>query len=272
MSARPEAASLAGLQACFAAALHDAQGSADSIDPALLGAVRDDGIAPAARLAVYRNNSWAMFAGALERTFPVLARRVGPGYFDGLAAEFRTAHPSRSGDLHWIGSAFPRWIEVRLAGTEYAWLADLARLEWCCEEVLVAADATAIGIDALVAVEPVDLAGLRLRLQPALRCVHSEYPVWSVWRENQPDRSGAQVDTGRGAEHVVVTRADDRAVLHLRPEPEVRFVAALAAGQRLEDAIDSSALPVAQLPHAMAWLFQHSLVAALHRAAPGDAE
>jgi hypothetical protein len=272
VSARPDAASLAGLQACFAAALHDAQGSADSIDPALLGAVRDDGIAPAARLAVYRNNTRAMFAGALERTFPVLARRVGPGYFDGLAAEYRTAHPSRSGDLHWIGSAFPRWIEVRLAGTEYVWLADLARLEWSCEEVLVAADSTAIGVDALAAVAAEGLAGLRLGLHPALRCVHSEHPVWSVWRANQPDGSGAPVDAGQGAEHVVVTRADDRAVLHLRPEPEVRFVAALATGERLEDALDSSTLPLEHLPHALAWLFQHGLVAALLHAAPGDAE
>jgi Putative DNA-binding domain len=270
VSARPEAAALAALQARFAAALRDPQGGTGSIDPALAGAVRDDGIAPAARLAVYRNNARAMFSGALGRTFPVLARRVGPGYFERLASEYRAAHPSRSGDLHWIGSAFPAWLEARLAGTEYAWLADLARLEWACEEVLVAADSAAIGVDALAAVDPGDLADLRVGLQPALRCVHSAYPVWSVWRENQPDGSGARVDPGRGAEHVVVTRADDRAVLHLRPEPEVRFVAALAAGQRLEDALESSTLPVERLAQAMSWLFQQGLVAALHRKIPGD--
>jgi Putative DNA-binding domain len=270
VSARPEAAALAALQARFAAALRDPQGGAGSIDPALAGAVRDDGIAPAARLAVYRNNARAMFSGALGRTFPVLARRVGPGYFERLASEYRAAHPSRSGDLHWIGSAFPAWLEARLAGTEYAWLADLARLEWACEEVLVAADSAAIGVDALAAVDPGDLADLRVGLQPALRCVHSAYPVWSVWRENQPDASGAAVDLGLGAEHVVVTRTGDRPLLHLRPEAEVRFVAALAGGRTLGMALGQSGLPVDGLANALAWLFGHGLVVTLDAGNAGD--
>ena len=272
MNSLPEPTSLARLQARFAATLRSPGDAGASADPALIAEIFDDGLEPAARLNLYRNNARAMFVGALERSFPVILRRVGDGYFQRLAADYRDAHPSRSGDLHWIGENFPAWLAVRLAGTEYAWLADLARLEWACEEVLVAADSDAIPVDALGGVAPEVLPGVRLRLQPALRCVSSPYPVWSVWRENQPDRPAGAVAADRGAEHVVVTRADDRPALHLRPNAEVRFVAALVTGTGLQDALEESSLPVEDLPQVLAWLFQNGLVIAIETPVPGETE
>jgi hypothetical protein len=268
----PEPTHLARLQARFAAALRSPSHGDATADPALIAEICDDGLDPAARLNLYRNNARAMFVGALERSYPVIVRRVGDGYFHRLAAEYRDAHPSRSGDLHWIGESFPAWLAVHLTGTAYAWLADLARLEWACEEVLVAADVPAISIDALGGVTPQALPALRLRLQPTVRCVSSPYPVWSVWRANQPDQPGDAIATDRGAEHVVITRADDRPVLHLRPAAEVRFVAALAAGAGLQDALEDSSLPVEDLPQALAWLFQNGLVVALEAPVPGEKE
>jgi hypothetical protein len=266
----PEPTELARLQARFAAALRISTGAGASADPALLAEIVDDGLEPAARLNLYRNNARAMFTGALERSFPVVARRVGDGYFQQLAAEYRATHPSRSGDLHWIGEHFPAWLARHLAGSEYDWLADLARLEWACEEVLVTADSPAISIEALAQLAPEALAAMRLRLQPALRCVSSPYPVWSVWCANQPDQPGDAVAADRGAEHVVVTCAEDRPVLYLRPEAEVRFVAALAAGVSLQDALEFSSLPVEDLPQALAWLFRHGLVIALDTSIRGE--
>ena len=272
MNSPPEPTNLAALQARFAAALRGPGREGETADPALIAGIVDDGLAPVARLNLYRNNTRAMFVGALERGFPVIARRVGDGYFHRLAAEYRDAHPSRSGDLHCIGGNFPAWLAVRLAGTEYGWLADLARLEWACEEVLVAADVPAISIEALGGVAPEVLPGVRIRLQPALRCVSSAYPVWSVWRANQPDQPGDAIAADRGAEHVVVTRADDRPVLHLRPEAELHFVAALSAGADLQDALENSSLPVESLSQALAWLFQNGLVVALEAPVPGEKE
>jgi len=268
----PEPMHLAQLQARFAAALRGPGHGGATTDPELIAGIVDDGLDPTARLNLYRNNTRAMFVGALERGYPVIVRRVGEGYFHRLAAEYRDAHPSRSGDLHWIGENFPAWLAVRLADTEYAWLADLARLEWACEEVLVAADVPAIAIEALGGVAPEALPGMRLQLQPALRCVSSAYPVWSVWRANQADQPGDAIAADRGAEHVIVTRADDRPLLHLRPEAEVRFVAALSAGAGLQQALENSCLPVDDLPQALAWLFQNGLVVALETPVPGEEE
>jgi len=268
----PEPTNLAELQARFAAALRGPTRDGEAADPALITGIVDDGLEPAARLNLYRNNTRAMFFGALERGYPVIVRRVGDGYFQRLAAEYRDAHPSRSGDLHWIGENFPAWLAVRLAGTEYAWLADLARLEWACEEVLVAADVPAIPIEALGGVAPEVLPEMRLRLQPTLHCVSSAFPVWSVWRANQPDQPGDAIAADRGAEHVVITRTDDRPVLHLRPEAEVRFIAALASGACLQDALETSSSSVEDLPRALAWLFQNGLVVALEAPVPGEEE
>jgi|APFre7841882724_1041349.scaffolds.fasta_scaffold05766_3 hypothetical protein len=271
MTLPPESTGLARLQACFAAALRVSGDGSPGLDPGLIAAIVDDGFAPAARLSLYRNNSRAMFTGALRRSFPVLERRVGEGYFHRLAAEYREAHPSRSGDLHWIGERFPTWLADRLAGTEYAWLADLARLEWACEEVLVAADPSvpALSIAELGGLGPETLAGLRFGLHPALRCVSSRFPIWSVWRANQPDGSGAAIAAETGAEHVVVTRSDDRPALHLRPQNEVRFIAALAEGRPLLAALEIADLPVGDLAAALSWLFQTGLVVAVEASEPG---
>jgi len=58
----------------------------------------------------------------------------------------------------------------------------------------------------------------------------------------------------------------------LRPEAEVRFVAALSAGAGLQDALESSSLPVESLPQALAWLFQNGLVVELEAPVPGEEE
>jgi hypothetical protein len=58
----------------------------------------------------------------------------------------------------------------------------------------------------------------------------------------------------------------------LRPEAEVRFVAALSAGTGLQDALENSSLPVEDLPQALAWLFQNGLVVALEAPARREEE
>jgi hypothetical protein len=268
VTSRPDAPTLADLQARFGAALRSTGADADVAVGALAECIVDDGLAPASRVQVYRNNSRAMFEGALERTYPVLKRRVGEDYFRGLAREYRVDHPSRNGDLHWIGQAFASWLEPRLAGSEYEWLVDLARLEWACEEALVSPRRPALDASQLAEVAPDTLADVGLGLQPSLRVVRSEYPVWSVWRENQPGEPGKPIDLSQGAQHVVVTCGDDGLVLHSLPAQQFGFVAALAAGAPLGDALEASGLDVDRLPGVLAWLFSDGLVVALRE--PGE--
>lgn len=270
MISRPEGTTLAELQGRFAAALRASGDEADAAAALFAQHVDGDGLAPAARVEVYRNNVLAMFEGALERTYPVLRRRVGDGYFRGLARAYRDAHPSRSGDLHWVGSSFPAWLASYLAGGEYAWLADLARLEWACEEAQVAGQSAPLEPAALARVAPDELGDARLVLQASVRLVESAYPVWSVWRENQPDAPGAPVDFSIGPQRVVVACGETGLVLHSVPEDHFRFVAALASGATLGMAVDESGIAIDQLPALLAWLFSAGLVAAVAATSSGD--
>ena len=219
---------------------------------------------PARRVQVYRNNARAMFEGALERTYPVLRRQVGDEQFAALAQGYRAEHPSRSGDLHWVGEKFASWLAPRVAADGRAWLADLARLEWACEEAMVAARLPPLAPAELARVAPETLAEVGLALQPCLRTVSSPFPVWSAWRAGQARMRGRiPVDLALGAQHVVVTCGETGLVLHSLPEDQFLFVAALAGGAPLGSAVESSALDVEALPGMLAWLFGEGLVTAL---------
>ncbi len=270
MHVRPDAPTLAELQGRFASALRAGDAVRDEAVGRLADCIVDDGLAPARRVQVYRNNARAMFEGALERTYPVLRRQVGEDAFREFAREYRAVHPSRSGDLHWVGREFASWLAPRVAGDGSAWLADLARLEWACEESLVAARHEALGAAELGRVAAELLAGVGLDLQPCMRTVASAFPIWSAWRAAQTDSSGESLDPGLGPQHVVVTCGADGLVLHSLPADEFQFVAALGRGEPLGMALESAGLDVEKLPGVLAWLFGEALVTALRIPAMGD--
>jgi hypothetical protein len=259
----PEAATLARLQGRFAAALRESGAEPETAIHQFADCIVDDGLEPARRVQVYRNNARAMFEGALERTYPVLRRQVGDQQFGVLSRSYRAEHPSRSGDLHWVGEEFASWLASRVAGEDRAWLADLARLEWACEEAMVAARLSPLAPAELARVAPETLAEVGLVLQPCLRTVSSPFPVWSAWRAYQVDGAGEPVDLALGAQHVVVTCGDTGLVLHSLPEDRFLFVTALAGGAPLGRAVESAALDVEVLPGMLAWLFGEGLVTAL---------
>jgi hypothetical protein len=259
----PEAATLALLQGRFAAALRDSGPQSEAAIRQLADCIVDDGLEPARRVQVYRNNARAMFVGALERTYPVVRRQAGDEQFSAMARDYRAEHPSRSGDLHWVGMEFPPWLARRVAGSELAWLAELARLEWACEEAMVAPRLPPLAAAELARVSPETLAELGLVLQPCLRTVSSPFPVWSAWRAGQVDGAEDPVDLALGAQHVVVTCDDTGLVLRSLPEDQFRFVAALRGGSALGNALELAALDVEALPGVLAWLFGEGLVTAM---------
>lgn len=256
---RDAPASLKAVQAAFAAALDQPH-----VDSGCAQLFASTGGAPhAARFAVYRNNTRVFFATALERTYPVLRRRVGDEAFAQLAAAYRAAHPSRRGDLHHVGAEFPAWLRQRFADTEYAWLADLARLEWACELAQIAEARPPLALTVLADVPPEQLDGLRLELQPSLQLVESPYPVWTVWQANQGDAAGPAVDLGAGAEHCVVACLDDRPVAYRLTARQFAVVGALRDQRSLGETLTATATDAALLQEVLGWLFAEQLVVAV---------
>jgi hypothetical protein len=223
------------LQRRFAAALF-----ADASEP--LGvAIRPAGVDGGARIDIYRDQLHAVFAHSLALEYPVIERLVGSQYFQRLAFEFQTAHPSRAGDLQHIGAPFAAFLQERYPSSPYGYLADVAALEWALQESMVAPAAQVFDLHALRGVDPADYAQLLFEFHPACRLVSSPYPVLDIWHANQPGRAaGETIDLASGMTRVLVHRAAGGVEFHDLSAPEFALLETLARNSCLDIALQAA--------------------------------
>ena len=165
--------SLRELQHAFAGAIVD--GAAPALEPWI--AAR--GIAPAARLRIYRHANLAIHVDALATSFPALQRLLGEDCFDGLATRHAAYRGNRSGNLQDYGADFAAFVAALPETAPWPWLGDVARLEWLRQEVALAADATPADAAALVAaLADVDHPP---RLRPCVRVLSSVWAALDLW-------------------------------------------------------------------------------------------
>ena len=241
-------ASLRELQQSFAAALRD---------PAVACAVF-----PPANLGVYRNNARVAYREALERKYPVVRRRVGDDYFRQLGLFYRERFPSRSGDLHFYGRDFPAFLDEQHAGSDYAWLSDLARLEWLRVECAIEPELAALDVEALALHSGETLEQLVFGLQPSLRLHTSPFPVFTIWLNNQVENA-PPADQSLASECGMVHVRHDTVFIRALAPPVFSFLSALARGQTLGDAMTRAALDEAALTQALHFVFSEGLVSSL---------
>ena len=225
--------SLRELQLAFTTALLD--GACEALAPWIM----DDGLDAIARINIYRNNLQEVFLKALSLGFPVIQRLVGEDYFRQMGRLFLSRCPSRAGNLHHIGAPFPGFLRDQYDASPYAYLPDIAQLEWACQECLIAPDVAPLDPTPLQTMAAGKLAGLRFDLHPACRLVSSEFPIVRIWRANQDDRDGTEVIDLRqgGADFVVVRRSDAGIELHRLPPADFALLRCLSHGGTLGDAL-----------------------------------
>jgi len=192
-----------------------------------------------ARLEVYRNNARVTFEKTLAATYPVVKRLVGEPCFRGVARELAREFPSRSGDLGWFGAELATLLDICYRDTAFAYLADVARLEWAYGEAEAAADAAPLDLRRLAALDPADYAELRFALHPSVRFVTSRYPVLSIFEANLAE-DVRPVALGAGAEHVLLLRSLGEVRLHGLDTGTFAFARSLADGETLEDAHETA--------------------------------
>jgi hypothetical protein len=197
----------------------------------------------AARLGVYRNNARETFHKTLAVTYPVVQRLVGELCFRGLARSYSTDFPSRSGDLGAYGAELPTLLEIYYRDTAFAYLADVARLEWACVEAETATDSVPFDVLTLAQVTADDCGILRFSFRAPVRLVSSRFPVFSIWEANEGG-DVAPVALSRGAEHVLVTRRHGVRVYRL-DAGTFAFARSLADGESLADAASAGEVAAA---------------------------
>jgi len=204
--------------------------------------VLEDNVLPltrsrAARLEVYRNNARETFRKTLSAIYPVVQRLVGDACFRGIAAHLMREFPSRAGDLGRFGAELATLLDIYYRDTEFAYLADVARLEWACAEVETAADSAPFSLLELASVHEDEHAALRFALRPCVRLVSSRYPILTIWHENQAD-DVATIDFA-GGERVLVARHGSGLRLEALDAGTFAFAQSLADGEPLADALDA---------------------------------
>jgi hypothetical protein len=200
--------SLREIQSAFSAAIR-------SDDAGLLASLVDDGgIASERRIQVYRNNHRLGALATMQATFPVIERLGGADWFRQTAARYQEMHPSRSGDLQYLGEQYPEFLRAELAGTEHCYFADVAALEWAYQLVLTAEHRAPVDVAVLRAVAPQDYERLLFVPRPAVRLVESEFPIFAIWHANQPSApSVPEVRLDAGASRVLLIRRADHVEL-----------------------------------------------------------
>jgi hypothetical protein len=196
---------------------------------------------PARRLAVYQNNVRANFIDSLHSSFPALWRLVGEDYFRQIAGAYHRSHPSRSGDLTHVGRDFPEYVgELHHAG-EYRYLADIARLEWLCQEVLLAAPHPPLDLNRLRLIAPAAYDALRFELHPAVRLYASAYPALRIWEANVTSEAEPElIDLAAGADCLAVARHALELKFYRLGPGEYAFLDALQSGMVFSAALEAA--------------------------------
>lgn len=232
--------SLNELQAAFAAAL-EGEG-----DEALRGRIRPNGLEPARRLDVYRNNTRLTRLEALSGIYPAVRRLLGEEFFAQMAELFGAVYPSRSGDLRRYGQELAEFLQEFPPTSTFGYLPDVARLEWIWHEAFHAPFSAALDERVLaLAVRP-QCAALRFALRPGAGLLRSDYPAARIWEfalgEHGADEPRLDLEGAKAGHTLILRPRLEVLVLELEPA-EWRWLHALDTGAAL-DAADELARSV----------------------------
>lgn len=174
------------LQTRFLHSIAAAPGLAASrgFDAALLRAVDGDARQSSAdRLDVYAQMYWLRLHEALREDYPRVAAILGDERFAAVARAYLARVPSRHPSMRHVGASFADFLAQCRETAPWPFLPDLARLEWARLAVFDAADAPVLGIEEVRAIAAPAWPDVAFRPIPALRILHSPWPVHELWSE-----------------------------------------------------------------------------------------
>ncbi len=233
--------------------------------------LREDGIASAERLAVYRNNVVLSLTAALKDVFPATCRLVDGRFFDYAARNFLRAHPPEEACLGLYGARLPEFLAGFPPAMPLVYLADVARLEWLMHRAAEAPERAPLGPEAMGGTAPEDTPRLRFALKPALGHLESPWPIDRIWRANRAESretaptSEAPIDLAEGGVRLEIDRQGEAVVMRRLAAADLAFRRALGAAEPLEQAAEA-AFEIDEgfdLAAALAGLFRENLVVAV---------
>ena len=210
----PNHTSLAQLQQAFCRLILDDAPVASGM---LASAHRD----PARIQNVYRNNLLGAAGGALALTYPVSQALVGDRFFQHVITRYIQKNPPTTGNLDCYGEDIPTYLSTLPDVASLPYLPDVAWLEWAWHQSSLAENAPVLMPEALQSLPPETLPELCFIPHPALRMLHSEYPVHRIWALHQDEANQAStVDLSEGPCQLAITRPARQILISPLEEPE----------------------------------------------------
>ena len=214
--------------------------------PQLLGVIAGDGLAPAARLQIYRHHVLTSLTEALQATFPVVCRLVDARFFGYAADAYIRQHLPATPCLWEYGADFPAFLATFPPCRDLVYLADVARLEWALNIALHAEERLPIAADVLRQIPGEQVACLTFQCHPALTLLCSPWPIEQIWRAHQTDADLiAAIDLHAGGVRLEIFRGVDAVGFRTLAPALYAFRAMLATGHSLGTAVEA-ALAVAE--------------------------
>lgn len=158
-------------------------------------------------LEVYRNNYRGNLHDALAGAYPVIVQLVGEDFFRYMARRYIDQYPSQSANLHHYGDRLADFLAEFEPAQELAYLADIAKLEWACQQAYLAYDQAPLELEALAQIPPERYP--ELVLYTDCRLIRSDYPIAAIWHAHQHGERDFQIDLDSGPSIVRVRRIDD---------------------------------------------------------------
>jgi hypothetical protein len=232
-----------------------------------------DGADPAARVAVYTEGYPARVTEALRETFPALANILGDGSLAGLSERYRAVLRDEPINLNDVGADLPHFLRTDPLTDRLPFLSELAELEWRVTRCFHAAVTSRFDPRDCADWSLDDWQGARIRFQPGLSLLRSDWPLRALYATRDQDRSEIDVDLEQGGECLLIFRRGFEVVVEALEPGEAAAIEAFLANSTLAEVSDQLARDAARNDEVVE-LFQRwvaaSLVASVQLAGGGD--
>ena len=188
-------------------------------------------------LDVHRSPVLRSAIDALAASVPTLHRLLGSEAFDDLGAAFVRSQLPRSGGLRY-GAGLAEFLASYRPLIEHDYLPGVAALDLAWIESHLAAEASVLTTEDVFALTAEQLLHGRLVPHPATRWLMFAVPSFTIWRRQREERPLEEPLAWRG-ESALFARARGKIVWRAIDVGEAEFLAACAAGQSCDDALES---------------------------------
>jgi len=220
------------------------------------------------RLDIYQSSWWVRLSDSIADDYKAVVRCLGDVEFCRLVRCYLQEYPPHSYTLVHAGDRFPEFLEsLDHLTLTLPWISDLARFERAKYQAYYAEDSSPWDPQWLVQLTPEAASTLRLRTQPSVSLLRSEWKIAGILKRGLRNNEGSAKKTGlacrRGASYCVIYRAGWNATYQTLGPLQYRLLQLAMRGATLnewaecaEAALSSSSLSSSSSGNWVDWLRQ----------------